>query len=233
MLVKLIAPTCFVLAVAWFGSSPSYEPAITALSFLGASIAQEFYFGLRFLSRSQVDSRIGSLEERLENAKASVAISGNDCKFVVEASSHAIDSLLNRGVRLRLLLVDPESQVPEMLAKFDPRFETPEQVRTSLVEVTARLRLWQERFPTLFEYRFLPIVPALGFFIVDPDTWRGCVKIEVYTAKPWKPIATRPHLILSRLNPIWRTYFLAQWENYWGIARAAAAQPVAPGDAAR
>lgn len=87
-------------------------------------------------------------------------------------------------------------------------------------EVTVRLDAWRKQYPNLFEYRLLPILPALGSFITDQEGNRGTVKVEIYTAKQWRPIDSRPHFVLSSLTPEWRAYFVNQWENYWNLARA-------------
>ena len=218
-MLRAINLVCLLLAVAWFARSPDWEPAIVGLGLLGALGVQEWFLGLRFLDRGQVDSRLGTLEERLAKVKSSVWISGNDCKFVVEASSAALDGALARGVRLKLLLVDPDGDAPEMLAQVDPRFPTSQHFRDSMYEVLTRLEEWRERYPTLFEYRLLSVLPAMGFFIMDHESGGGTVKVEIYSAKPWRPISSRPHFVLSRLSGAWRSYFLAQWENYWGMAR--------------
>lgn len=208
-----------LLAVAWFARTPDWEPAIAVLTLLGALIAQEFFTGLRLIDREAVDRKLGSFQRRLEKAESLVCISGNDCKFVVESSSAAIDDLLNRGLRLKLLLTDPDTGASEMLARIDPRFTTADQFRESMTEVLRRLELWREKWPTQFEYRLLPVLPALGFFITDPHTGHGTVKIELYTAKQFKPINSRPHIILGRGTGKWRPYFVHQWENYWSIGR--------------
>ncbi|MCV0439294.1 MAG: hypothetical protein K5880_11725 [Hydrogenophaga sp.] len=212
---------CLLLAVAWLARAPDWEPAIVALGFLGTLGLQEYFLGLRFLDRAQVDARLGAMEARLAAAKASVYVSGNDCKFLVESCSASVDRLLARGVRLHVLLLSPTDALSEMLSLIDPRFNSASEFQTSMHEVLKRLKDWKQRYPSQFEYRLLPFLPALGFFIVDPESFRGTLKIEVYTAKHWKPIESRPHLLLSRLNSKWREYFLTQWHNYWAAATEA------------
>ncbi|MBU6391723.1 MAG: hypothetical protein KGJ87_03625 [Planctomycetota bacterium] len=219
-MTRAINLLCLLLAVAWLARTPDWEPAIAVITFLGALIVQELFTGLRFIDRDAVDRKLGSFQRRMEKAESLVCISGNDCKFVVESSSAAIDDLLNRGLRLRLLLTDPETGASEMLARMDPRFTEANQFRDSMTEVIRRLESWRKKWHKQFEYRLLPILPAFGFFITDPHTDHGTVKIELYSAKQFKPINSRPHIILGRGAGKWRAYFVHQWENYWSISHA-------------
>jgi hypothetical protein len=111
--------------------------------------------------------------------------------------------------------VNPTSTAPEMLARIDPHFDSSTQFCSSMSEVISQLEAWKEKYPNSFKFRLLPILPALGFFITDPNSTHGIVKVEIYTSKGWKPIKSRPHIILSRRDSQWREYFIQQWENYW------------------
>ena len=172
-----------------------------------------------FLDRNQVDKELGTVSERFDNANESVFISGNDCAFVAVSESPRIEKLLGRNIRVKILVVDPDSTAPHMLAKIDPRFSTEKAFKESMITVKSGLREIKNKYPEHFEYRFLPILPALGFFIIDPYSEKGIVKIELYTAKEWKPIDSRPHLIIKKKERQWRNYFLNQWDNYWAMAK--------------
>jgi hypothetical protein len=180
---------------------------------------KEKFRRILFLDRNKVDKELGTVSERFDKANESVFISGNDCAFVAVAESPKIEKLLRRNVRVKIMVVDPDSPTPEMLAKIDPRFPTKSVFTESMINTISGLRQLKKKFPDLFEYRLLPILPALGFFITDPHGKEGIVKIEIYTAKEWKPIDSRPHLIIKRKEKLWRNYFLDQWENYWSIAK--------------
>jgi hypothetical protein len=188
-------------------------------------LSQPSFIGIRILDRNQVDRALGTVQERLRKANQDVWMSGNDCKFVAESLSGEITATLNRGIRIKILCVDPESSAIQMLARIDPRFPTPESFVNSMKSVENVLKDLSKQYPNLFEYRFLPILPALGFFITDPTDKKGIVKVEIYTTKEWKPIKSRPHFILSSISDQWRQYFISQWENYWGLARKPAALP--------
>ncbi len=169
--------------------------------------------------RDQVDPLIGSVQQRLKNARNEVRISGNDNKFVAESASTWVREALNRGVVVKILCTDPKSTVPAMLAKIDPRFTTAAAFEESMESVDKELRRIKQEFPRNFEFRYLPILPAMGFFITDPASPTGITKIEIYIAKPYKYLDSRPHIIIPNKATEWRDYFNAQWDNYWHISR--------------
>jgi len=180
---------------------------------------RKFWRTRRFLKLTQVDSQLGAVEKRFNNASEEVCISGNDCKFIVEVKSAKIEQLLAREVKVKILVVDPDSTAPDMLAEIDPGFDTPEDFRSSMVTVIKVLQKMKEKYPKYFEYKLLPILPAIGFFIVDRNDEKGIVKVEINTAKRWSPIDSRPHLVITRKDKEWRNYFLTQWDRYWNLGR--------------
>ena len=174
---------------------------------------------IQIVTRDEVDKTVGTVHERLRKARYSVWISGNDNKYIVESAFPWIEDALRREVFVKILSVDPLSSVPEMLAKIDPRFPTPEAFRASMLSVDQILWYLRKNYPHHFEFRYLPILPAMGFFIVDATSPTGLVKVEIYTAKPFVPLGSRPHLLLSDSEVKWKEFFITQWENYWRLAR--------------
>lgn len=171
----------------------------------------------QIMGRSQIDHELGEVEERFRKAKREVCISGNDCAFVAVAEAPKVERLLSRGIYVKVLVVDPDSPATSMLPMIDPRFPTEAAFKQSMSTVLFGLREFKRRFPDHFEYRLLPILPAFGFFIIDPESADGLVKIEIYTAKDWGELDTRPHLQLRQKK--WRDYFLNQWANYWALGK--------------
>jgi hypothetical protein len=171
------------------------------------------------LDRSSLDHEIGSMETRIDNARETLCISGNDNKFAAESLSAYINLALERGVKIKLLFVDPDSAAADMLPQIDPRFPTAQSFRDSVKSVMGALNTMRQN--KNLEIRFLPILPAMGFFITDPETSWSTVKVEIYTAKPWGEgkLNTRPHIILNENMGDWKKYFLDQWTNYWNLAR--------------
>jgi hypothetical protein len=171
--------------------------------------------GFIFIERQDVDKIIGSIEERFANAKHEILISGNDNKYIAESCSALVDEALSRGVRVKILCTDPNSEAASMLPIIDPRYENAEDFKISMTPVIRELNKKKEKYPNLFEYRLLQFMPAISFFIVDPLLPSGIVKSEIYTAKPYN---SRPHFILP-IDSKWRLFFVNQWNNYWNSAK--------------
>jgi hypothetical protein len=171
-------------------------------------------------TRSQLGRAVGTLEERLRNASNEIWISGNDNNLVTESlGATVLNDVLRQNKRLRLLSVDPESPASAMLALIDPRFEGGK-FPTEMEKTRTVAREWLNLFPDTFEYRELPILPALGFVITDPGFPLQTVKVEIYAAKEWLPLRSRPHLIFPCDMPEWQEFFIQQFNNYWDLSRS-------------
>ncbi len=171
------------------------------------------------LTREQVIRTFGTVERRIRTAKQSLCFSGCDCKFVAESCSDEIESAIKRNVSVRALCVDPASPAASMVSRIDPRFPDEQSFIDSMASVQSVLDRLARQHSGKFQYKLLPILPAQGFFIVDPLERTGMVKVELYTAQPYMPANLRPHFAVSQRSKMWRAYFLQQWENYWGLGR--------------
>lgn len=170
--------------------------------------------------RDQIIQNLGTIQQNLEDARSEVCISGNDCKFVAESASPWIESALNRGISIKLICVDPKSNVPSMLTKIDPRFPTVSSFVNSMASVERVLKRLKKDYPRYFDFRYISILPAMGFFITDPSLNTGILKVEFYVSKPYKRLNSRPHIIIPPELVDWREYFLGQWNNYWQMSKA-------------
>jgi hypothetical protein len=169
-------------------------------------------------TRAEVDTILGSVESRLANSAKEVLISGNDCKFVVESLSGELEDALSRRVKVRVLVVDPTGLGAKTVPYLDPRFPTEESFVESMTGVSPVLERLRETWRGRFEYRYLPFAPPIGLFIVDKDQVGGFVSVVIYCVKPYLPLKSRPHVLLSESGPGWRAYFIQQWTNQWRIA---------------
>jgi TIR domain len=177
---------------------------------------------VRLVGRDELNSAIGGLEDRLTNIRERLMVSGNDCKAIVESKSGFLTKALDRGVKIRILCVDPKSaHAVETLVMIDPRFDDATDFTLSMQAVERVLTKLRSTYPNLFEFRYMPIAPSVGIYISDPGLPTAVIKVELYTPKPWKPIDTRPHILLKH-DGAWRDYFLSAWENYWNMSRVPA-----------
>lgn len=170
------------------------------------------------LTRAELNKVLGAVEQRIAQAQQEIWISGNDNMLVAKSLSGFVLRALGRGVRVRLLSVDPESPAAEMLPLIDPRFPSSAFFRSEVKSVEEAARGWRATRHKI-EFRFLPILPAAGYFITDPGLPSQIVKLELYVAQPWGPLDSRPHLVITEAMSDWRDYFVRQFENYWNISR--------------
>lgn len=170
-------------------------------------------------TKDQIDQAIGSVNERLHNRVAELWISGLDNSYVAIAQTGPLIRVLRQGARIKLMGVDPDGPAAAMLDVIFPRFEA-NSLKKQVDKVIDTARELRKFFPETFEYKLLPIVPALGFFIIDPRLSSQQVKVEIFTAPPWNPLRSRPHLVIPEQSPKWREYFIAQFENYWNLSRS-------------
>ena len=171
------------------------------------------------MSREEANTTYGGLEERIPEVREQLLIAGNDCKAVVESKSAYLRRALARGVEVKILCVDPKSDhAVTTLAMIDPRFDEPDDFIASMIGVERVLKGLRESYPKSFDFRYLPVAPSVGLFICDPGLPSSFTKIELYTPKPWQPVATRPHIVVES-ETTWADYFHNVWLNYWGMAR--------------
>ena len=171
------------------------------------------------LGRDELNGSIGGLEDRLSNIREQLMVSGNDCKALVESKSGFLSRALDRNVKIKIMCVDPEvSGAVDALTKIDPRFDEAIDFTSSMQAADRVLVKLRSKYAALFEFRYMPVAPSVGLYIADPGTATAQMKVELYTPKPWTPVATRPHLIIKS-ESMWHDYFLSSWENYWAMSR--------------
>ena len=158
---------------------------------------------VQFMTRDEQLRLLPGISERFDAAQQEVRFSGNDCAAMVIENGPVIRRALKRGVAVKVMAADPSALgMDRMLHLIDPRFPKPGEFERSMAHISVDLLEMSEHFPN-FEYRLLPVLPALGFFMVDPLTG-GLVKVEFYVPSPWHPIPSRPHLTISPGMGEWR-----------------------------
>jgi hypothetical protein len=166
----------------------------------------------------QVCGSFGVIDDWYDRVEEEVRISGNDCKTAVEARSQKVKDVLDRGVKVKVICVNPASPAANMLRLVDPRFPSLELFRSSAEAVKGVMEHFRSQYTALFEYRYLPILPAFGLFVTDSERSTGFMKVELYAAKPWMPVGSRPNIVVPWTDTRWRRFFLQQWDNYWKMA---------------
>lgn len=165
--------------------------------------------------REDITRYVGSVEDRIKSAKREINISGIDCKYIIENLSRHVERALNRNVRFKFILAAPTEANAEAAFRID-RFKNGQEFRDSVNSAEKMLRSYGGGDSIML--RYLPIFPPIGLFITDPGSADSVVKAELYTAKEYGELDSRPHLIIDRNNEAWREYFVIQWRNFWEMS---------------
>lgn len=166
----------------------------------------------------QVTESFGIIDTWYDRVEEEVWISGNDCLTAIAGRSRKVTDMLGRNVKVKVICVNPDSPAANMLPMIDPRFRTVELFRASLSSVRKLMEDFRAQYPSLFEYRFLPILPAFGLILTEPQRQTGFMKVELYASQPWHPAGSRPNMVIDPKDLKWRRFFLQQWGNYWRLA---------------
>lgn len=172
-----------------------------------------------FYTRDELDPVFGSFRSRIAAANHELIITGNDCLTVVQGGEPSIRRALEtrEGLSVKVMCAAPGAPgLLDMITKIDPRFPSAKDFKMSIDTLRSLVESYENRFGDRFALKLLPILPALGFFLVDPDHG-GTVKVEIYTPQPW-PNESRPHFSADA-DARWRAYFISMFRNYWELAR--------------
>jgi hypothetical protein len=171
------------------------------------------------VDRQNVYSEVGTIENRLASAQEEVRISGFDCKYVILDQHSAIEAALSRGVKVKIVCLDPTAESAlGLLQKVPDHHPSGDNLRETIDKTKAMFCEWSKTYGESFEVRFLPILPVVGLFISDPEK-EGLMKVELYTHEQRHGDVSRPHLIIPPSISAWRKYFLRQWDLYWKCSR--------------
>ncbi|SEF65609.1 hypothetical protein SAMN05444920_101299 [Nonomuraea solani] len=146
----------------------------------------------------------------------------NDIRFVGVTLSRTIrayvDDLqkgLNRGARVRVLVIDPTGTVPEEAAR---RSTIPDQ--PDVFEHRVRYTLYvlrdmegEERL----EVRLLPFLPAFGMLMLDPGDDDGVIHVELGTHR--SPGRDPGFTLDGARDHHWCRHFTAEFDRLWEAAR--------------
>lgn len=153
------------------------------------------------------------LEERLRNART-IAINGITLAGTSAQLLTVFKDCFTRGGQVRLLLMDPENSALEVAGYRFYKHQDQEKLRR---EVRHAL----DNFETLLPCRsssedcrigLLPTLPPYGIWLIDVDTPKAEIWVEVYSFKD----VTQPtfHLLPNR-DEVWFDFFRRQFEGMW------------------
>ncbi|MGC5010390.1 hypothetical protein ACLQ2R_06455 [Streptosporangium sp. DT93] len=124
--------------------------------------------------------------------------------------------------RVRIVVLDPAEKAAVRLAarQLDDSIEFPVQrLPASLEGTMERLRLMGDwKVAGGFEYRMLPYSPGFSLVLVDPETPRGRIIVEIHGFHN-PSTSSRMHLELTRgRDERWYAYWVEQFDHIWRTA---------------
>ncbi|NLV25005.1 MAG: hypothetical protein GXY54_09525 [Deltaproteobacteria bacterium] len=153
------------------------------------------------------------LEERLRNART-VSINGITLAGTSAQLLAVLKDCFTRGGRVRLLLMDPDHHALEIAGfrfyKHQDQEKLRREVRHALDNFETLLPC--RRTPEDCQIGLLPTLPPYGIWLIDADTPKAEIWVEVYSFKD----VTQPtfHLLPNR-DEVWFEFFRQQFERMW------------------
>jgi hypothetical protein len=177
----------------------------------------------QILSRKDVDKMFGDIRERLERLTDGdeLFVSANDLSNVFTETD--LDRALDRGATVRMMTPDPKSSVAPMLVRLG-RYKTVEEMHLINGVVEEKARGLQQTFRDRFAFRYVRVLPAISFFLINAEPSRAMCKVQLCTPQSGidetLPSGTprHPHFIIPPNAKYWREYFHRQWAKYWDLA---------------
>ncbi len=161
-----------------------------------------------------------SLEERLEGA-STIWLSGRTLSSMIGFYRDLFKKkILHEGCSIKILLVDPNGDVPKA-----ERLQHHNEV--SLETSETRAQTMSFRFETLkreigsksdkLEVRVLDYSPRFGLMITNPHNDDGIVQVQLLTH--WRSSGSRPIFRISKGDDqFWFGEFVKQFEKLWDVA---------------
>ena len=160
------------------------------------------------------NSTINVNRERLENAKSLdwMAVSFHT---MTRPYQKELTNCLTSGGQIRLLLVDPDGDVPKTLAKLGYSAGNENLIVNDIKSTLEVVNSWKKTIPNCkIEVRFLYGQPPYRLTIVDRAQSNGYVRLRI-------PSTSGSDMPVITLNPSddWYTFFVSQFEYWWSISK--------------
>lgn len=169
--------------------------------------------GMAFL---QSRSDLKSLEEQTRTASEIIilAISGVS---LIGPHFGLFTRKLQEGCRLRLILLDPESQAVNTWNLIAQYIATKREIEATLQQLSELTK--SERYKGQCEVRLAPVFSPFSMVIIDSNkpTCRMVVEYHAFST----PVINRPHVQLTRVgNWNWFDFYMGQFEKVWSDAKS-------------
>ena len=161
--------------------------------------------------------RMPSLENRLRKAQ-SIAINGITLIRTSNSFWGTFKQRIEEGSQIRLLVVDPDHQAIVAAANRFHKHQDSDRLRREVEQAMDNFAslMNQVNSKHLFQVRLLPAVPPYGIWLIDTDSPKAEMWVELYSFRdePEPTFQLLPHRDGKRF-----TFFQSQFEMMWNASR--------------
>jgi len=139
-----------------------------------------------------------------------------------------LDRRLQAGARVRVLLIDLESQAHQEAVARSKKADAPDFYRHRVSSTVDLLRVLASTAAdqSALQLRVLPFVPTFGMCLIDPGERHGRVHVEVYQHRTLEPNPS--FSIHADRDGRWYDLFSSQFDTLWDSARTFSLTAEAP-----
>ena len=162
-------------------------------------------------------SNIVVSRERLEKAQTIDWMAFSMYKTLSIYEKELTQCLRNNG-QIRILLINPQSQTPDMIAKLGYSLDR-KKVETDISSALARVNAWKENIPGCkVEIRYLSGLPPYRIMIVNRILDTGYIRLRLFVTPGSED---GPTVALTTKNDKeWFIFFCEQFEKFWNLAES-------------
>ncbi|MEM7536803.1 MAG: hypothetical protein AAF639_31780 [Chloroflexota bacterium] len=201
MLTPLTLAVLGLLAVTMLGNRYQFEHLVNRLTEQSTS----------FFSTDVADS----FDTDLQNA-SEIWMVGVSLSRTIKSHYGLLETLLKRGVHVRVLLIDPESHESIAIAtqrEYHDRRFSQDRIRSMIRNTLQDLYALKEVAPTQMSIRLIQFPLAFGAVATDPNELTGVLHLEHYSYK--MPGGSVPKFTLIAKDGQWYDFFRDELDTLW------------------
>lgn len=142
-----------------------------------------------------------------------VLIIGVSLERTIRSNFPTLEEKLKKGHKIRVILVNPESQACEFAARRVYRDINIERTRNGIHTTIYSLKSLLERELGDLQVRGINYPIAVGGFLMDPETSKGVVYLKHFTYRMQKEDI--PRLVFRPEDDVWYDFYVKQMQTFW------------------
>lgn len=158
------------------------------------------------------------IREKIENF-SELWLLGINLRRMVISSYGLFKERLSKGATLRILLIDPNSDLIPVLAQRSKVHSDPNAMKNSIEQTLHNLtELMSIDNKGIIEVHTLSIVPSYGLIMINPKNSNGQIRVTIYPHKA--PPEDNPGFWFKNIvDDKWYKFFIEQFDLLWKISK--------------